>query len=50
MLCAPPRTVISRSCSAAKVTAAAASAGDAHRAIIAGRRSMPAFHTRRASS
>jgi hypothetical protein len=48
MLWAPPRTVTSRLLVAAKATAAAASAGDAHLAIIAGRRSMPAFHTRRA--
>ena len=50
MLCAPPRTVISRPCPAAKVTAAATSAADAHLAIMAGRRSMSAFHTRRAWS
>jgi hypothetical protein len=49
MLCAPPRTVISRPLVAAKVTAAATSAADVHLAIIAGRRSMLAFHTRRAS-
>ena len=49
-LCAPPRTDTSSPCSRAYVTAAATSAAEAHRAITAGRRSIPAFHTRRASS
>jgi hypothetical protein len=50
MLCAPLRTAISSPCSWANRMVTATSAADAHRAIKAGRPSMAAFHSLRASS
>jgi hypothetical protein len=46
----PPRTATSRSWARAKRTAATTSATPAQRAINAGRRSIEAFQTLRASS
>ena len=50
MLCAPPRTAISNPSVRANRTAAATSAAEMQSTITAGRRSMAAFHTFRASS
>ena len=49
-LWAPHRTVISSPRSAASLTTVCTSASSAHLAIIDGRRSMSAFHTRLLSS
>ena len=50
MLCAPPRTAISRPFRTPNRIAARTSSALTHRATTAGRRSISAFHTLRASS